>query len=150
MKRLLAVALLLVAAPAFAETPKAAESPKEKDIRKLLAMTNAAQLGAQVMHQVLNEFKKSLPNVPASFWPELASELKPDELMEKLIPVYDRHLSAQEVKDIIKFYETPSGKKLLLATPAMVAESTQLGQEWGREIAERVMKKLQQKGLDKK
>ena len=55
-----------------------------------------------------------------------------------------------EVKDIIKFYETPSGKKLLLATPAMVAESTQLGQEWGREIAERVMKKLQQKGLDKK
>jgi len=143
MKKLLAVALL-VAAPAFAQ------SPKEKDIRKLLAITNAAQLGGQVMHQVINTFKTQMPSVPPAFWAELSTELNPDELMEKLIPVYDKHLSAQEVKDIIKFYESPSGKKLLAAQPAMVQESTVIGQEWGRAIAEKVMKKLQQKGLDKK
>jgi hypothetical protein len=143
MRYLVALALL-VATPAFAE------SPKEKDIRKLLALTGAAQLGNQVMHQVLEQFKKGMPNVPPAFWAELSTELNADDLMEKLIPVYDRHLSAQEVKDIIKFYETPSGKKLLAAQPAMVTESTTIGQEWGRDIAERVLKKLQAKGLDKK
>jgi uncharacterized protein len=142
--RYLIAAVLLVAAPAFAE------SPKEKEIRKLLAITNASQLGGQVMHQVLATFKTQMPNVPPAFWAELSTELKPDDLMEKLIPVYDKHLSAQEVKDIIKFYESPSGKKLLAAQPAMVQESTVIGQEWGRDIAEKVLQKLKQKGLDKK
>src|SRR4051794_17632041 len=126
---------LLFAAPAFAETPK------EKDIRKLLALTNQAQLGAQVIHQVLDAFKTNMPNVPAAFWPELATELHPEELIEKLVPVYDKQLSAPEVKDIIKFYESPTGKKLIQVTPAMTAESMKLGQAWGREIADKVMKK---------
>jgi hypothetical protein len=127
-----------------------AETPKEKDIRKLLALTNQAQLGTQVIHQVLDAFKGSMPNVPASFWPELAAELKPEELLEKVIPIYDKQLSAAEIKDIIKFYESPTGKKLIKVTPAITSESMQLGQAWGREIGEKVVKKLQQKGLGKK
>jgi len=143
MRALFALALL-VATPAFAETPK------EKDIRKLLAMTGAGAMGAQVMHQMIEPFKKAMPNVPPSFWAEFAAEMKPDELVEKLVPVYDKHLSAQELKDIIKFYESPSGKKLLAAQPAIMQDSSVVGQEWGREIGERVMKKLKEKGLDKK
>ena len=142
MRKLILVALL--ATPAFAETPK------EKDIRKLLTLTNQAQLGAQVIRQVLDAFKGTLPNVPASFWPELAAELHPEELVEKVIPIYDKQLSAQEVKDIIKFYESPTGKKLIKVTPAITEESMVLGKAWGRDIGEKVMKKLQDKGLNKK
>lgn len=143
MKNIMAVLVML---PSLA----LAETPKEKDIRRLLALTNQAQLGSQVIHQVLDAFKGSMPNVPANFWPELASELKPEELVDKVVPIYDKQLSAAEVKDIIKFYESPTGKKLIKVTPAITAESMQLGQAWGREIGEKVMKKLQQKGLDKK
>ncbi len=141
---------LLAFTAALAFSPAAlAETPKEKDIRKLLALTNQAQLGSQVIHQVLDAFKTSMPNVPASFWPELMSELHPEELVEKVIPIYDKQLSDKEVKDIIKFYESPTGKKLIQVTPAITAESMELGKAWGREIGEKVMKKLQQKGLDK-
>ena len=141
MRAILLVALL--AGPALAETPK------EKDIRKLLQLTNQ-DLGKQVIHQVLDAFKTQMPNVPAGVWPELASELSSDELVEKIIPIYDKQLSAKEVKDILKFYESPTGKRLTQVMPAITAESAQLGQSFGREIAEKVMKKLEQKGLKKK
>ena len=148
MKKLI-LALVLIPSLSFAQK-KSMDPAKEKDIRRLLELTGAATLGAQVMNQMLQTFRQTMPNVPADFWPELQKELNPNELVEKVIPVYDKHLSAQELKDIIKFYETPSGKKLLAAQPAIMQDSSVVGQEWGREIGERVMKKLKEKGLDKK
>jgi hypothetical protein len=132
---------LLLAGTAHAQ-PKHVESPKEKDIRKLLQLTGAAQLGGQVMDQMLQTFKASAPSVPESFWTELRKELNPDELVEKVIPVYDKQLSAAEVKDLIKFYETPTGKKLIKVMPVITQESMTIGREWGRSIGEKVMDKL--------
>jgi uncharacterized protein len=153
MKKL-AVALLLscsVATLAHAEPPAKlrSESAKEKDIRRLLQLTGAAALGAQVMSQMLDTFKTTMPNVPANFWTELSKELNPDELVERVIPVYDKQLTGPEIKDLIQFYETPTGKKLIKVMPAITQESMAIGKEWGRAIGEKVMRKLQQKGLDK-
>jgi hypothetical protein len=138
MKTLMA-ALLLLPTLAFADPAK------EKDIRRLMQLTNQAQLGAQVVKQVLETFKNTMPNVPANFWSEFSNEVKADELVEKIIPVYDKNLSSQEIKDIIKFYESPTGKRLISVMPVITQESMVIGQQWGREIGERVVKKLQQK-----
>jgi hypothetical protein len=146
-----AAAFLLLTTVAFADnTAKHAATPKEAAIRKLLQLTGAAALGAQVMNQLIDTFKQSMPNVPASFWPELAKELNPDELVERVIPVYDKQLTEAEINDLIHFYETPTGKKLIKVMPAITQESMQIGQGWGREIGQKVMQKLQKQGLDKK
>jgi uncharacterized protein len=127
-----------------------AETPKEKDIRHLLQLTGAAALGGQVMAQMLETFKSTMPNVPAKFWSELAKELDPNELVEMVIPIYDKQLSGPEIKDLIKFYETPTGKKLIKVMPAITQESMTVGKEWGRAIGDKVITKLKQEGLDKK
>ena len=154
----LAVAVLTftvnnAAAPQKSDSPppaaKRPETPKEKDIRKLLALTGAAALGGQVMDQMLQAFRARMPKVPASFWSELQKELDPNELVEKVVPIYDKQLTHPEVKNLIKFYQTPTGRKLIKVMPAITQESMVVGQEWGRAIGEKVAARLKQKGLDK-
>jgi hypothetical protein len=151
MKKPALVAALLLATSFAHADGKHADSPKEKDIRHLLQLTGAAQMGAQVMRQLLDTFKTTMPNVPASFWPELQNELNADELVEKVIPVYDKQLSQAEIRDLLKFYESPTGKKLIKVTPAITQESMEIGKIWGREMSEKVMRKLEaQQKADKK
>jgi hypothetical protein len=46
-----------------------------------------------------------------------------DEIIERLIPLYDKYYSQTELQGIIAFYESPAGKKTLEVTPEIVKES---------------------------
>jgi uncharacterized protein len=116
--------------------------PKADDIRKLLVMTGSAQLGAQVMAQLMQSMKKAMPNVPERFWADFQKEVRTDELIDLIVPVYDRHLSHDDVKALIRFYETPSGKKFVSVLPQITQESMSAGETWGRGLAERVIARL--------
>lgn len=140
-------ALPLPGAPARAQKagPRAVvkDTPKTADIRKLLNLTGAGKLGVQVMNQLLASFKQTAPQVPEQFWQDLMKEVNPDELVNMVVPLYDKYLSHEDIKAALVFYETPAGRRLVEATPKITQESTVLGQEWGRQLAEKVMKKLQ-------
>ena len=36
---------------------------------------------------------------------------------EEMVNIYEKHFTQDEIKDLIKFYESPTGKKLLETTP---------------------------------
>lgn len=126
------------------------ESEKLKDIRHLLDLTGSGKLGSQVVDQLLDSFRQGRQGVPDSFWEELRKEMDVNELTELVVPIYDRHLTHQDVKQLIAFYESPVGRKLLGVQPLIVGESMALGQEWGRAAAERVLKRLNEKGYGPK
>ena len=48
-----------------------------------------------------------------------------DELIEAIIPVYQRHLTHADVRSIIDFYNSPPGQKLVKEMPALMSESMQ-------------------------
>jgi uncharacterized protein len=122
---------------------------KLKDIRRLLDLTGSGKLGMQVMGQMIQQFKQMLPNVPVSFWNEFQKEANADELVNLIVPIYDRHLSHAEIKDIIKFYETPTGKKFVSVLPAVTQESMDAGRSWGMQLATRLQTRLKEKGYQK-
>jgi hypothetical protein len=121
----------------------AEESQKQKDIRKLLKITGSGELGQQVMGQMMANFKKSMPQVPEKFWNDFMKEVHTEELIDLIVPVYDRNLTHDDVKELIKFYETPTGKKFVSVLPKITQESMAVGEKWGRDLAIRVMSKLQ-------
>jgi len=43
-------------------------------------------------------------------------------MLDDMIPVYQRHLTKQDVDSMLAFYNTPTGQKLLREQPAMMAE----------------------------
>ena len=141
-----------VAAPAAsaAPTPTPAIDPQKRaDLLRLMQVTGATRMGMQLFDQVLTSFKNVVPGAKESFWTEFRKEVNVDELTERLLPIYDRHLSASEVKELIRFYESPLGKKVLASMPAITAESMQAGQAWGMDLALRAKKKIDaQKQLD--
>jgi hypothetical protein len=46
-----------------------------------------------------------------------------DEILERMIPVYDKYYTEQEVRAIIEFYQGPIGKKSLEVTPKIMQEA---------------------------
>ncbi len=150
--------LTLGLAPAVtAEQPAQAKSAiqpanaeKVRDIRRLLDLTGAGNLGAQVMDQLLGSFKQSNPAVPARFWDDLRSEMNAGQLTELVVPIYDRHLGHDDIKQVIAFYESPAGRKLNAAQPQIVAETMKAGQDWGRAAAERILKRMKEQGYGPK
>jgi len=120
----------------------AEETAKQKDIRKLLKITGSGELGTQVMGQMIGSMKKAMPQVPEKFWADFMKEVRTDELIDLIVPVYDRNLAHEDVKELIKFYESPTGKKFVSVLPKITQESMVVGEKWGRELAERVIKKL--------
>jgi uncharacterized protein len=151
MKRVACVAFVLVAAllghPALAER-QAPKDPvdKERDIRRFLVLSGAAKVGEQVLDSMIDMQSRTLPQVPAEFWRELRGSMSGAEMVEMVVPIYDKYLSHEEVLAIVAFYESPAGRHLAEVQPQITQESMVVGQEWGRRAAERIMSKLRERG----
>jgi hypothetical protein len=122
------------------------DDAKVKDIRRLLKATGAGELGVQAFKQVQSQFKRTFPQVPETFWTEFEKEVKADDLVEMVVPIYAKYLTHDDVKELIKFYESPVGRKLVKVQPKVMGESMQAGQKWGAAIAEKVMRRLKAEG----
>src|SRR5262245_24208055 len=92
----LALAQGKAAKPQKATAPPGKDAEKIAAIRKLLVVTGSGQLGMQVMTQMISSLKGSMPKVPDKFWQDFMSEVNPDELIEMVVPIYDRHLTMAE------------------------------------------------------
>ncbi len=158
MTRTLTVALLtlsLAGAAAFAADPAPATAPasaatnKLDDIRTLMALTGAGQIGVQFTEQMMASFKDAYPTVPASFWTAFMSEINADALIDKLAPVYEKHLTQDDIRQLIAFYRSPLGRKMIVAMPQITRDSMQIGQDWGRQVAEQVVARMEKEGLKK-
>ena len=75
------------------------------------------------------------------------------ELIEEItIPVYDKLFTEQEIRDMIAFYKSPTGKRLTEVTPqlsmelitSMMAKLTPKLQEFMKEAAESELKILKE------
>ena len=139
--------VLGLAGAARAEAPPDVGKPdKVKDIRRLLDLTGSGKLGVQVMGQMVTQFKTMLPKVPPKFWDDFMKQASPDELIDLIVPLYDKRLTHGEVKDVIKFYQTQAGKKLVSVLPELTAESMEVGKQWGMKLGMKVQQQLKEKG----
>jgi hypothetical protein len=131
---------------------RAEEEPgaKKSDLRKLMELTGAGELGRQMQEQLLPAIKASEPKVPERFWTELMAELNPNELVEMLVPIYDKHFTQEEIRDLIRFYESPSGRKMIRVMPEILRESMQMGQTWGMGLSRRIAAKLERESTGSK
>jgi len=156
MKRVACLVVLLLTSMAVAQkvdvaTPTtdsdAASQAKREDIRRLLKLTGAGELGKQVATQLITQFRQSQPNVPAKFWDEFAKEIKADELVELSVSAYDNHLTHDDIKQLIEFYESPIGQKLVRVQPQIMQESMMAGQQWGQAMGRRLVERMAEEGF---
>lgn len=163
--KLLAMAALLLSLAAGAQAQDM-DAAKRADIEKLMQLTGAANLGLQMgeaaANQTLNSIRQAKPDVSPRVLEVVRGEViglmrermqGPDGLMGRIIPVYGKYFSHQEIKELIAFYSTPTGAKIITAMPPLMNEAMQLGQQWGMalgpELQARIKAALEKEGLDK-
>jgi len=115
---------------------------KEAAIRELLEISGAGKLGIQVMNQMIPALKQAIPDGSDEFWDRFMSKVNPNDLVDLVIPIYEKHLSLEELETVITFYKTPIGKKVLSEMPTIMNECMVAGQNWGMQIGERAIKEL--------
>jgi uncharacterized protein len=127
-----------------------AQSTSYKSTLKTLLEAAGTEATFKVaIKQMFDMFKQQKTNVPESVWADFEKEFSQtsmDDLVEMMVPIYQRHMTEDELKNIIKFYETPAGKKYAEKTPLIMQESMQAGQEWGMKVGQRFQEKLKEKG----
>jgi hypothetical protein len=120
---------------------------KKADIQKLLKATNAARMAEQVgslMVQTLRQSLRSCTNCTPRTFEIIERETlalfkermdSSDGLMQRMIPLYNKHFSHIEIQQLLTFYQSPLGKRLLAETPQLAQESFSIGQQWGQALS---------------
>jgi hypothetical protein len=132
-----------------AQTSPADQASKRVEIRKLIELTGAANISADALRQIIEPLKAGFPGVPEEFWNTFAKEVRSDELIDLVIPIYDKYYTRDEIHDLTLFYQSPVGQKTIKVLPKLSADAIEAGQEWGKMVADRAMRKLKDKGYDK-
>jgi hypothetical protein len=156
MKRfVLTLALILFAGlgtSAFAQEPQSAE--KEQNIRRLLQLTKAGEAGVQMIEALLPQARGLFASLPPALgervYKELEAEMRreftSEKMIEAAIPIYARHLTNDDVLQLIAFYESPVGQKAIEVLPQILKEAVEDGQRRGMEAGQRVVQKLLSEG----
>jgi uncharacterized protein len=95
-------------------------------------MKNVMAAMTQQMHKIVHEQVKKQPNLPADFearedkmLDDMFKDFPIKELLDAMVPVYQKHLTKGDVDGLVAFYTSPTGKKVLKEMPAMMTESMQ-------------------------
>ena len=116
------------------------------DIKRLMEITGAGNLSIQIMNRMMLTMRKGHKDVPEEFWDNFMAEIDPNGLIEIIIPIYEKHLTHEDIKQLIAFYESPIGKKLIKVQPQIMMDSMTAGEEWGKKLVKKVKKKLREEG----
>ncbi len=120
--------------------------PSVKQVRQLFEAMHMSQMFGQMNEQMAGMMGKSVPCVPTSYWQGFIDASSTEQLMGQLVPIYQRHFTAQDVAGLLKFYKSPLGQKMITQMPVTMAEAMKVGQDWGRRRGETLIRALQQKG----
>ena len=138
---LLSVALLLAGTG-----PALAVQPSEQQVRKLMDTIGLGRSLSQMNSQIATSMKQSLPCVASNYWQDFVDQNGSKEFIGRLVPVYQRYFTADEVDGMVTFYSSPLGQKVLTEMPAAMAEANQAGQQWSHEHGQQMIAKLEQAG----
>lgn len=133
-----------------ATTPTAkrgdAEASKVEDIRHLLELTGTRDMVNGMKSSMMEQFRRNAPGMPDEMLTEMMGELKAEDLLESMIPVYSKHFTGEDIKHLIAFYQSPFGKKVLREMPQIITESNDVGTRWGEGVVQRVATRWRDQG----
>jgi uncharacterized protein len=166
MKPGILLTILLIALPLPALAADTAQIPPQlrTDILQLIDMTGGAHMGQlfgnAIAQQIINNLQASHPNIsPKAFTiiKEETSGLLTDpginkQLVEMLVPIYAKYYTDADVRQMIAFYKTPLGQKIIQNNPEIAHASMQDGEQWGKdvlapELVKRIRTRFQQEGI---
>jgi uncharacterized protein len=161
MKRFLVAAILCLIFTATGRAQQnAADAPASKeDVERYLAAVHSHEMVqkmvdamSQPMHQMVHDqYMKFKGVLPADYeanmnqmMDEMMKEMPFDEIIQAMIPAYQKHFTKGDMDALIAFYSTSTGQKVLREMPAILSESMNATMPMVQQHVEAMTERLQQ------
>jgi hypothetical protein len=111
---------------------------KLENIKKLLDLNGGTKVNELLLSNILETLKIMNPNF-------IVDESKIDlgdiinEIMEKIIPIYEETFTEEEISGILDFYESKVGKAYLSKMGIITNKSIEVGTEFGEIIYKKII-----------
>jgi hypothetical protein len=116
-----------------------AHQATEQQVREYFALLGLDKAMKDLLNQTFKAMQTtSAPYLPNSLWADMQKTFQEYDLVSELVPVYQRHISREDMASALAFYHTDAGKHMLAAQPVMVAESQTKFRDIGRKLGEEV------------
>jgi uncharacterized protein len=66
------------------------------------------------------------------------------QLTTEIAKIYASHFSEKEIKDVLAFYQSPLGRKLIIEEPKALDNSMSYAQNWARTFSDEVIRKMRE------
>jgi hypothetical protein len=144
----LALGLSFSAAQAQAPAPLKPGSPAAiAAAKEILALKNVSAMYASAVPNIVQRTKDTLIQNNLNYQKDLnevavvvaqAMAGREKEIGEQMAKIYASDFTEQELKDLVTFYKTPVGQKLLTTEPKSIAASMQYMNQWAQTFSEEV------------
>jgi uncharacterized protein len=148
----LALGLALAGVPAGAQQQqppplKPASPAAIAAAKEILAMKNASAMYANAVPNIVHQTKEALLHANLNYQKDLnevavivAQKLagREKEIGDGMASVYANEFTEQELKDLVTFYKSPLGQKLLSSEPKAIQFSMSYMNQWAQRFAETV------------
>ncbi len=146
-------------APQAADQPLPADAPTRNQVLTLLDLVQARQTMVDAMENVKQimqnsaeeSFRQKVPNATPKQIEALrgmfdeVTKTPLDEMINAVISIYQRHLTKADVEELIRFYSSPVGQKLLREQPQIMRESMQAGAEIQRKRMDEIQARIKER-----
>jgi hypothetical protein len=139
---------LAASSAAMAQTTTPANFALARDVVVASGATRAFQgVIPSILQQSLGVFVQQNPDLTKDLT-ETVKAMSPDfekrvtEIVDIVAGVYATRFTEAELKDILTFYRSASGKKLVAQLPGVLEESFVKTQEWSAKISEQIVVRL--------
>jgi len=127
----------------FAKTEQEKKDEKLYDEKKELVLRLLK--ANKAMENINLLFKQLLDQASPETYEKLKKIFKLDEIIEEIVPIYIKHYSLDELKDVVNFYNSPSGIKHIETTPIVMEETMRAAFEYFQKHGQEFMQKQETK-----
>jgi hypothetical protein len=161
VKRFLIVSMscLFLALTSYAQQASNDSPASKEDVQRYLDAIHSTEMMKQIMQamskpmhdMVHQQYVKDQAKLPPDFesrmngiMDDMLSTMPFGEMMQAMVPVYQKHFTHGDIDSLIAFYSAPIGQKILREMPAITSEAMQSMMPIMRRQMDAVMQRVQQ------
>jgi uncharacterized protein len=149
----LAAAVLFVVSPLRAQTPPTTPLPAENlaAARELIGVMKATDQFKLLLPGIFEALKPAIvqdrPDVAKDYDTIVpivtaAAVKRLDQFADMMAGIYARNFSVDDIRDLIAFYRSPTGQRLIAQQPVIAQQSLAAGQQFGQELVEDIKEQI--------
>ena len=135
----------------------ASDTPAREQVLKLLDLLQLRKNMAVMldgMKQAMKEgaeqgFRERIPNptpqqleAVRGMVDDMLADMPIDEMIDAMVPIYQRHLTKSDIDELVRFYSTPVGQKLVREQGPMLRESMEAGAQIQQKRMDQMLGKI--------